>query len=308
MPAQPLVIWQLADGRAGHERQVQGLLDALARRTAIETHRIEVGARGLRAALDAWRRHFPAGHGLPTPQLIVGAGHASHWSLLAASRASSAKSVCLMRPSLPLGWFDVVIVPAHDQPRAHPAVWVSEGVLNPMTPATEKESSHGLILVGGPSRHHHCDDTQVLAAIDQILSLDKTMHWTLCDSPRTPPRLRTACGEINHDRLSWVPFDSVDRSWLTNRLGRASRAYVTSDSVNMIFEALTSGADVGIIEMPAARTDRVSAIVPDLIANHRVHALGHDSVGPQQLAEADRIAALLLDRFPQLSAANGEPT
>ena len=45
---------------------------------------------------------FLAWRDLPTPDIVLGAGHRTHLSLLAARRVHRGKAVVLMRPSLPL--------------------------------------------------------------------------------------------------------------------------------------------------------------------------------------------------------------
>ena len=98
MATQSLVVWQLSDGKRGHERQVEGLIDALAEREAVDHHRITLQATGLRPVLDALIGHFSAASELPRPALIIAAGRACQWPLIAARRASGGRSVYLMRP------------------------------------------------------------------------------------------------------------------------------------------------------------------------------------------------------------------
>ena len=57
-PAASRVVWRFSDGKAGHDSQSQGLVDALQRHMDIECYDI-AGARG--ALLDWWRQRFPGG-------------------------------------------------------------------------------------------------------------------------------------------------------------------------------------------------------------------------------------------------------
>src|SRR6185437_1855887 len=73
----------------------------------------------------------------PAPDLIVGVGHSTHLSLILLKKCfPHAKSIVLMRPTLPISWFDFAIVPAHDYVDAEPKVpnhvFISKGVLNPL--------------------------------------------------------------------------------------------------------------------------------------------------------------------------------
>ena len=89
-PATARVVWRFSDGKAGHDSQSQGLVDALQRCMDIDCYDIAV-AKG--AALDWLRQRFPAGELLPDPWLVIGAGHATHLPLLAARRARGRKKL-----------------------------------------------------------------------------------------------------------------------------------------------------------------------------------------------------------------------
>ena len=68
-----LVVWQLSDGKRGHERQVEGLLAGLARQRALDVHRIAVARTFVGHAANALARRFPAADGLPDPALVIAA-------------------------------------------------------------------------------------------------------------------------------------------------------------------------------------------------------------------------------------------
>ena len=79
-------VWLITDNKPGHRSQLQGLVQALAARTVVETHWIDA-PRG-RDALWQWiSGHFPAGTALPDPDFILVAGHRTHLAGLAARRA-----------------------------------------------------------------------------------------------------------------------------------------------------------------------------------------------------------------------------
>jgi mitochondrial fission protein ELM1 len=86
--------------------------------------------------------------------------------------------------------------------------------------------------------------------------------------------------------------------WLPNLLARAAEVWVSADSVSMIYEALSAGAHVGVLEVPARRVDRITAIAADLHARGLVMALGDAMPAqPVTLREAERIAGLILARW-----------
>ncbi|NTV85962.1 MAG: hypothetical protein HGA21_04395, partial [Burkholderiaceae bacterium] len=74
-------VWIISDGKPGHVNQSLGLAEALARATP--TAMLTLPALPVWRAWLAWLlKHFP-GNSLPIPDLIVGAGHSTHVTLLA---------------------------------------------------------------------------------------------------------------------------------------------------------------------------------------------------------------------------------
>lgn len=96
-----VVIWRLLDGKPGHENQTLGLVNALKRVTRCACIDIPVDEAGS-ALLHYMTASWPRGAGLLKPDLIFGAGHATHLHMLAARRAHGGKTIVLMQPSLPV--------------------------------------------------------------------------------------------------------------------------------------------------------------------------------------------------------------
>lgn len=301
----PLVVWRFVDGKAGHEAQTLGLVQALARRRAVECVDLETPSRW--NAVCSWLiRRFPAGAGLPAPDLIIGAGHRTHVALLAARRAFGGKNVVLMQPSLPTSWFDACLIPQHDAPPAAANVIETVGVLNPMLPASNARADRGLLLIGGPSKHHGWGTAAVVDQVRQVLAADRQMQWLLTTSRRTPEDCEVAMLALNEVNLQVVPVSETPRGWVAERLQECACAWVSEDSVSMVFEALTAGASVGLLSVPAlAEHSRVQLAAEGLVESGHVvrfaACLEHGdftlpSVSPP-LAEADRCAAEILTRL-----------
>lgn len=295
-----LVVWQLSDGKRGHERQCEGLITALDELVALECHRIRVTTTRMRAAIDAARSVFPDGAALPAPALIVAAGSACQWPLLAARRAYGGRSIYLMRPLLPRAWFDVCVIPAHDQPAPHRHVIVSAGPLNPMRSSEPKNATLGMILVGGPSAHYGWDTAAVVSQIERIIGEDRSIRWQVTDSRRTPAAFAAAARASPVIQTCFKPVNECEPEWLQVTLARASQAWVSADSIAMIFEALSAGARVGLIEVPVQRDDRISRVASDLVARGWVGRLGAPAASAPELKEAQRCAQLLVARWPDL--------
>lgn len=300
MAAAPLQVWQFSDGKRGHERQCEGLIKALGERLAINTKKIPIKPSGWRAWLSSdatlLKPHQP-----PAPQLVIGAGHATHRYLLAAKRLFRAPTVCLMRPSLPFGWFDLVVIPRHDQPPPHNNVLLTEGVLNPVTHHNTQRDQRGLVLLGGPSRHHRWDSAAIARQVRQIVDLEPALDWQLSDSRRTPAdtliQIKQHCGS----EVTVRHHQETGQDWLPQELSCCESVWVSADSVAMIYEALSSGARVGVLSVSAARDDRISRIAPDLAARGWLGMLPKTAIKPPQiLCESARVADHLIGRWPAL--------
>lgn len=296
----PLVIWRFVDGKPGHMQQSLGLVQALARRMPVEVLEFDVQAQPV-GFVDWVAGRFPAGLAKRRPQLLVGAGHATHWALLAARRAVGGRAVVLMKPSLPPFLFDLVVAPEHDGLRANARVLVTQGVLNPMRPG-RKVAGSVLVLLGGDSKHAAWDERAVREQVDAVVAMAASdgHSCVIADSRRTPPGFSAQLAERYGS--AFQPWADCPRGWLAEKLAVTATVWVSEDSASMVYEALSAGCRVGILRLPAAdRSSRVLAGVERLAASGAVMRFGdwYERGGAlpdneRALAEADRVAAALL--------------
>ncbi len=236
-----------------------------------------------------------------TPDLIIGAGHATHLPMLGARRARGGRAVVLMRPSLPLRCFDACIIPEHDGVPERGNVIRSRGPLNSVVPANRRNSGEGLILVGGSSRHYRWDNDDMLKQIRAVTG-DGSRQWLLTDSPRTPAPMSAALARLTGAGRNYRAWQDCPAGWLQHRLGECGVVWVSEDSVSMVYEALTGGAPVGLLEVPARRDSRIVRAVRLLAAEgwatrYRDWSGGELPPSRQRLDEAARCAGLLLQRL-----------
>ncbi len=246
------------------------------------------------AALQATRN-------LPKPDLIIGAGHATHPSLLWLKRKHQAKSIVLMKPSLPLAWFDLCIVPEHDFKNAiHPGnVILTKGATNRVM-GSAGEKNQNLILIGGPSNTHGWDEADILTALQEITLAG---DWILTDSRRTPMGF-TKKLTTRFPNLKIFPHTETPPKWLPFQLAKASQVWVTEDSISMIYEALSSGARVGLLPLPRLKANaRVLRGLESLIAEGSLTRFaewqinGDLQASPHSFQEADRCAERVIQLF-----------
>jgi len=292
----PLVVWVVSDSKPGHLNQSLGLAEALSRATPADIHRLP--ALPLWRAALAWLMKRMPGRTPPTPDLIVGAGHATHLTLLAARRAGGGRTVVLMKPSLPRRCFDLVIVPRHDGLAADARTLVTEGALNRLRPAAARDPQRGLMLIGGESPHFQWDGDAVQVQIRSVLARTPEVQWTLTTSRRTPAEFLADLPAAQN--LTVAPHTATGPDWLPQQLAGCGLAWVTPDSASMVYEALTAGAAVGVFDLPVNPRSRVGWAIAELADAARVTRFvtwcAHGTLHPntQPLAEADRCAAWIL--------------
>ena len=311
------VVWRLSDGKPGHDNQSRGLIRALGRLTALECHELngrDAGRRHLWPTIAAW---FRPRQDLPDPALLIGAGHATHLPMLAARMARGGRAVVLMKPSLPLCWFDLCLIPEHDRPPLRDNVLLTQGVLNTVRASDCAKPGIGLILVGGPSSHHRWDGPALVRMVRAILDADPMVAWRIADSRRTPACTRDLLRAISLStgaslsigavpNCDWVPHEETGPEWLSTALAEAGTVWVTEDSVSMLYEALSAGAATGLLPVPRCRSSRPSRGVDALLASGQVTAFERWAEGaalPRSavpLNEAERCARALLARSPEI--------
>lgn len=296
-PSRPLRVLQLTDGKRGHEVQVEGLVAALGELRVIEQQTLHI-----QDAPRWWSSRWRCD---PAPDLVLAAGHGTHKALLAAgwhNRHHNCQTVVLMKPSLPARWFSACIVPRHDGCHESAHVWLSEGSLNTLRQHTRGDAGKGLLLIGGPSKHVRWDSAAVAAQVADIVHRSPAVHWQLSTSRRTPgdflAALKPAANLAAHD---WRALGS---DWLRQAFSEAAQAWISNDSVNMIYEALTAGLKVGLLRVPETPHSRVQRGIRSLCERGWIAADSATDLAalraPAAFNEARRIAALLLARlFPQ---------
>ncbi len=254
--ARQLVVWRFADGLRGHENQSDGLISALSDRTPLSIHTVPTPRA--RRVSTLWRALLGADtRTLPNPDLLIGTGNTTHLPMLVAHHRRGGHAVVLMKPSLPMAWFSLVIAPAHDRLAPRENLLVTCGALNRVRPAREKTPGEGLILIGGPERAHPWAPDMLEAQITAIADGHRDIQWCAASSRRTPTDFLPHLRKLKLANLDTVAVEDVDTDWLAKKLATTATVWVTEDSVSMLYEALTAGAATGLLNMPR-RDNRAS--------------------------------------------------
>ncbi len=296
------VIWRFSDGRAGHDAQSKGLISALSDLIECDNYELPVPlplssyGRGL-------FKNSSFANNIPDPDLLVGAGHATHMPILLARHIRGGKAIILMKPSLPCRFFDLCLIPEHDKIKDGGNLMSTMGPLNLIQSGHHGPADCGLMLIGGESKHFIWNEQLLLDQISQIL-VQSSQRWIIADSPRTPPTTRALLRTLKNSKIQYVPYeDKGNGQQLQQLFQKAGVVWVSEDSMSMIYEALTTGAAAGVLRVPGKRNDRITKVARSLATKQMLTLFddwqpGRALTPPVKiLAESSRCARALLERF-----------
>jgi mitochondrial fission protein ELM1 len=294
----------ISDGRPGHENQSAGLAAAIARRTGAAIQVVRLAEFPLK-----WITRFATAaalpNGDPVPDLLIGTGHRTHLPLAWAVRRFGVPGVVIMRPTWPVRFFDLCLIPAHDCTARCEGSHViqTRGALNRIPEVIPAKESRGVVLIGGPSKHHGWDGDQLAGAVATVVQARPELSWVIGDSFRTPRDFLEQLRQRNL-QAEFVPHTQTTPDWLPAQLLAAQEAWVTEDSVSMLHEAVTAGARTGLLPMPARNHDArplraVRGLVQEGYATPFAEWLKGDRhlPTPKPLHETARCADLIVQRL-----------
>lgn len=263
----------VSDGKAGHRSQAVGLYKAIQRNSAQSVSFQEISIAqlpilGLCAGMLAHRINAVS----QAPDYIIGVGsHTQLRVLLLGKVFPQAKTVILMKPNFPFSWFDHVIIPEHDGVAEFGNVILSKGALNPIINEQRHHLNRILIALGGSSKRHQWDNEKVLQAVQQIAEQNPQAEIILTTSRRTPADFLDLLNEQPFaGQLQIFPVEQTPQGWIFEEMQQAEAVWVTEDSVSMIYEALTAGCRVGVIQIDRLKQDRIVKSVDALLEKNIV--------------------------------------
>ncbi|MHA3893489.1 mitochondrial fission ELM1 family protein [Acinetobacter sp. GXMZU3951] len=257
----------VSDGKAGHRSQALGLFKAMQRQSTETVSFEEISINDLAILpliAGLFRGSIPQ---LQTaPDFILGVGSHTHLRVLLLGKIyASAKTVILMKPNFPSAWFDYSVIPEHDGVQASNRVIVTQGALNPIVNEQRHQTGRILIALGGSSKRHQWNEEKVFSAIQQIVEQHLDSEIVITTSRRTPEAF---VARLNAHpflpNVHFFPVEHTPQGWIFEEMQKAEAVWVTEDSVSMIYEALTAGCKVGIIEIERVKEDRITCSLDKL--------------------------------------------
>jgi len=182
---------------------------------------------------------------------------------------------------------------------------LTRGALNRIPEELPPKLGRGVILIGGPSKHHGWDDVLLLDAVHEVVKAQPELTWVVADSRRTPASFFSTLASRGL-KAELMPHQRTTPDWLPAQLLEAKEVWATEDSISMVHEAVTARARTGILPVPARRkSGRVYGAIKHLETDGYAMsfedwlARGRKLPPPKPLHETARCADIVLERlFP----------
>ena len=250
-------IWRLLDGKTGHEKQSLALVKNLKNQANCKIYNINI--QDLQNPFLALiLKKYNLNKGLIRPDIAIGAGHKTHFHLLAIKRYFGAKIVVIMKPSLPLKLFDLCVIPKHDDIKSGSNVFITNTPLVNFNLYMKKKENMALFLIGGPSRHFHWDSKIILEQIKNISKKFKFKKLLITTSRRTPLDFIDEFNRLKIKNIQLYEHTKITNNWLDKNIIKVKNIWVTNDSYSMLIEALASGAYTDILELKIKKKSKLS--------------------------------------------------
>ena len=251
-------IWRLVDGKAGHDKQSLALVENLKNQARCKI--FDINIQNIKNPfLAIIFKKYNLDKGLINPDIAIGAGHKTHLYLLAIKRCFGAKIVVIMKPSLPLKFFDLCVIPKHDGVKSVSNVFITNTPLVNFNLNKKKKENMALFLIGGPSKHFYWDSKKVLEQIKNISQEFKFKKLLITTSRRTPIDFINEYKKLKIKNIKLYEDTKIINDWLDKKIVKVKNIWVTNDSYSMLIEAIASGAYTDILELKVKKKSRLSS-------------------------------------------------
>ena len=269
MKKRTTIIWCFRDGKKGHQNQLASLIDQLELNEKCFTQYIDMPVKNSFLSALVFNKLLVL-KALRKPNLVIGAGHKTHLYVLYAKFFFGGKSVLLMKPSLPIKWFDLSVIPEHDVENLSKSIYITKGPLVKITHKKYKQiSGQNLVLIGGESKHYEWDSNKIINQLKEIVENNPKESFILSSSRRTPKNFIAKIPQQIKSNIKIVLCHETNESWMNKVMAQSNYIWVTVDSYSMIYESFNSAAKVGVLNLKNKNTKLTKAITK-LISEKKV--------------------------------------
>lgn len=259
----PIIAWALTTGEDGMRTQVRGLAQAVAG-TVIEKvappRTLAAAIAGLTAAPSLARAFSP-----PWPDILITCGRRSAPYAVALKRASGGRTLAVhvQDPRAFRSEFDLIVAMDHDRIAQGPGVIKVATALHDITPAALAAAADGWrlrfarlgrplagVAIGGDLRGRPFtleDGERLLAGLRRLR--EAGLGLAITPSRRTPVAVRALLAEAFAGDMRVFLWDLEGENPYRAILSLADRLVVTTDSVSMVSEAISTGHPVELLDL-----------------------------------------------------------
>ena len=257
-------IYWFKDSITGHLKQVDALLNQLKQElifslTSIDCSKTETTLKGFKSIFSKLAE---------TDQsiILIGAGHKVYSRILKSQKylkknyGKHVTSIAILRPTYEVNSFDLICAPKHDfhKRRLPKNVITFQGSL--ASPShTPVNKNQAIIAIGGLSKHYKFDKEILIKQLHYILSEYPNYEFKIFNSRRTPDVINFKIKqELNqYSNANFIDLDSPGSDTFQDSLNQSALKFVTPDSSNLVFEALSAHGKTYLIQIEDPKYRRI---------------------------------------------------
>ena len=262
------IIWRLIDGKAGHDKQSLALVENLKNQTSCKVFNINIQNHESPFVALIFKK-YNLDKLLTKPDIAIGAGHKTHLYLLAIKRCFDAKIIVILKPSLPFKFFDLCVIPKHDDVKSKKNIITIQTALVNFNSSMKKKENVALFLIGGPSKHYYWNTKLILEKIKNISKQYEFKRLLLTTSRRTPVNFVNEFNNLKIKNVKLYEHKKIDNDWLDKNITKVKNVWVTNDSYSMLIEAIASGANTNILDLEIKKKSKLSEEIEKIKKNIR---------------------------------------
>ena len=278
------ILW-IKDGKKGHEKQVQALLEELSKTIDINIYEEDYHISSLKRFFDIFHHSTSyvfkkydsckiiKSYNQNDIHLVIGAGSNIHTRLLLLKKFlkdiynKDIIAISVLTPSLFKNEFNFICAPNHDEIKLSNIknTIFFEGSLAKVS-IQEPDDSIGLIGLGGINNHFIFNEDDLIKQIEYILSLYPNKDWYLFSSRRTSDlmihKIKTLTDSFSNLIVAHENFDEI--------IKHASIKFITQDSMNMVYESLSTKGQTFVFNMKYKNENKITKQIKKLVENKQI--------------------------------------
>ena len=187
------------------------------------------------------------------------------------------KAIAVLVPSFNQKDFDLICAPNHD---AYRLKYVDdakkifyEGSLSKVYD-NQPDDNIGFIGLGGKNKHFNFDVDNILKQIQYVTSIYPSKDWYIFNSRRTPKILNKLIETyVIENKIQNIYFQDSNKKEIKSYdeiISVSSIKIITQDSVNMIYESLSSRGETILFNMDYFKNNKIVKQIHKLLRNKQV--------------------------------------